>query len=47
MSADYLSKPEEIANAVLYFASVSSGFTTGQTLKVDGGWVHIRSIKCH
>ncbi len=29
--------PEDIANAVLFLASESSGFITGVTLKVDGG----------
>jgi 3-oxoacyl-[acyl-carrier protein] reductase len=31
--------PEEIANAMMFFASDRSGFITGQTLNVDGGWV--------
>jgi 3-oxoacyl-[acyl-carrier protein] reductase len=30
--------PEDIANAVLFFASDMSDFVTGQTLAVDGGW---------
>ena len=30
--------PEEIANAVLYFASDESQFTTGQILEVCGGF---------
>lgn len=34
-----LGKPEEIAAAVLYFASPDAGYTTGQTLIVDGGKV--------
>jgi len=29
--------PEEVANAVLYFASQESGFTTGAVLDVNGG----------
>ena len=29
--------PEDIAAAVAYLASPSSGFVTGDTLKVDGG----------
>jgi len=29
--------PEDVANAVLYLASPSSGFTTGELLRVDGG----------
>ncbi|MCY3763697.1 MAG: SDR family oxidoreductase [Gemmatimonadetes bacterium] len=31
--------PEELATAVLYFASPASSFTTGSTLLVDGGYV--------
>jgi len=31
--------PDDIANAVLFFASEESGFITGQLLAVDGGWV--------
>ena len=31
--------PADIANAVLFFASEATGFITGQTLIVDGGWV--------
>ncbi len=30
-------RPEEVAGAVLYLCSPSSGFTTGATLSVDGG----------
>jgi NAD(P)-dependent dehydrogenase (short-subunit alcohol dehydrogenase family) len=30
--------PEEIAGAVLYFASPEADFVTGQVLGVDGGW---------
>ena len=30
--------PAELATAVLYFASDFSGFTTGSTLVVDGGY---------
>ena len=30
-------QPEEIAPAVVYFASEAAGFTTGQTLSVSGG----------
>lgn len=29
----------DIANALMFFASDESGFVTGQTLNVDGGWV--------
>lgn len=32
--------PEEIANAVLFFASDLSTFITGQTLRVDGGMLN-------
>jgi 3-oxoacyl-[acyl-carrier protein] reductase len=32
-------RPEDIANAMLFFASDASSFVTGQTLNVDGGWV--------
>ncbi|MFH0749372.1 MAG: SDR family NAD(P)-dependent oxidoreductase [Candidatus Gottesmanbacteria bacterium] len=32
-------KPEEIAAAVIYFASEESSYTTGATLYVDGGWL--------
>jgi len=31
-------RPEEIAEAMMFFASDRSGFITGQTLNVDGGW---------
>jgi 3-oxoacyl-[acyl-carrier protein] reductase len=31
-------RPEDIANAVLFFAGDQSSFITGQTLLVDGGW---------
>lgn len=31
--------PHDIANALMYFSSEESGFITGQTLNVDGGWV--------
>ena len=29
----------DIANALIFFASDESGFVTGQTLNVDGGWI--------
>jgi 3-oxoacyl-[acyl-carrier protein] reductase len=31
--------PRDIAAAMLFFAADESGFVTGQTLNVDGGWV--------
>jgi 3-oxoacyl-[acyl-carrier protein] reductase len=31
-------EPADIANALIFFASEGSGFITGQTLNVDGGW---------
>jgi NAD(P)-dependent dehydrogenase (short-subunit alcohol dehydrogenase family) len=31
-------RPDDIANAVLFFAGDQSSFITGQTLLVDGGW---------
>ena len=30
-------EPEDIANAVLYFASPASSWVTGKVLQVDGG----------
>jgi 3-oxoacyl-[acyl-carrier protein] reductase len=33
-----LGRPEEVANAVLFLASEESGYITGQTLPVTGGW---------
>lgn len=32
-------QPSDIANALAFFISKESGFITGQTLNVDGGWV--------
>ncbi len=32
-------KPEEVASAVVYFASDESSYTTGSILYVDGGWL--------
>jgi NAD(P)-dependent dehydrogenase (short-subunit alcohol dehydrogenase family) len=32
-------RPEDVADAVCFFASDSSSFVTGQTLLVDGGWM--------
>lgn len=34
-----IGKPEEIAAAVVYFASDEASYTTGTTLYVDGGWL--------
>jgi 3-oxoacyl-[acyl-carrier protein] reductase len=34
-----LGKPEDIANAVAFLASPKSGFTVGQNLHVDGGYM--------
>ena len=31
--------PQDIASALLFFASDRSGFVTGQVLNVDGGWI--------
>ena len=31
--------PADIVNALLFFISAESGFITGQSLNVDGGWV--------
>ena len=36
--AKRIGQPEEIADAVLFFAASSSGFITGQVLVVDGGF---------
>lgn len=33
-----MASPEEIAEAVLYFASDESKFTTGQVMAIDGGY---------
>lgn len=32
-------EPRDIANALTFFISKDTGFITGQTLNVDGGWV--------
>jgi len=34
-----MGEAEEIAEAVVYLASTSASFVTGQALVVDGGWV--------
>jgi 3-oxoacyl-[acyl-carrier protein] reductase len=31
---------EDVARAIAFFAGEDSGFVTGQTLLVDGGWMH-------
>jgi 3-oxoacyl-[acyl-carrier protein] reductase len=36
---DRVGEPEEIANAILFLASESCGFLTGETLVVDGGQI--------
>jgi 3-oxoacyl-[acyl-carrier protein] reductase len=33
-----IGKPEDVANAVLFFACEESGYITGQTLPITGGW---------
>ena len=33
-----MARPEEIAAAVVFLASGSAGYVTGETLMVDGGW---------
>ncbi len=37
MATRRLGSPEDIANAVLFFASDDAGWITGQILSVDGG----------
>jgi 3-oxoacyl-[acyl-carrier protein] reductase len=32
-------RPQDVANAVLFFAAQESEFITGQLIAVDGGWV--------
>ena len=39
LSIKRMGKPEEIAAAVVYFASDEASYTTGTTLYVDGGWL--------
>lgn len=33
-----IGRPEDVANAVLFFACEESGYITGQTLPITGGW---------
>lgn len=33
-----LGQPADVANAILFFASEESGYITGQTLPITGGW---------
>jgi 3-oxoacyl-[acyl-carrier protein] reductase len=33
-----IGRPEDVANAVLFFASEESSYITGQTLPITGGW---------
>jgi 3-oxoacyl-[acyl-carrier protein] reductase len=33
-----IGRPEDVANAVLFFATEESGYITGQTLPITGGW---------
>lgn len=33
-----IGRPEDVANAVLFFASEESSYVTGQTLPITGGW---------
>ena len=35
-----IGQPEDIANAVLFFASEEASFVTGQALTVDGGMIN-------
>ncbi|WP_018569541.1 SDR family NAD(P)-dependent oxidoreductase [Streptomyces sp. PsTaAH-124] len=37
-----MGRPEDIAEAVLFFASPASSFVTGQILSVDGGWIAVQ-----
>ncbi|MBQ2789334.1 MAG: SDR family oxidoreductase, partial [Thermoguttaceae bacterium] len=35
-----IGEPDDIANAVLFFASEEASFVTGQALTVDGGMIN-------
>ncbi|MFD8613111.1 SDR family NAD(P)-dependent oxidoreductase [Streptomyces sp. NPDC059631] len=37
-----MGRPQDIAEAVLFFASPASSFVTGQILSVDGGWLAVQ-----
>ncbi len=39
LSVKRIGTPEEIAAAVVYFASDEASYTTGATLYIDGGWL--------
>ena len=34
-----LARPEEVASAAVFLASDKAGYITGNTLRVDGGWI--------
>jgi 3-oxoacyl-[acyl-carrier protein] reductase len=36
--AGRLGRPEDVANAVLFFACEESNYISGQTLPITGGW---------
>ena len=38
---------EDIGHACLYFASAAAAYVTGQTIVVDGGQVHARTLTSH
>ncbi len=39
-----LGQPEDVAKAVVFFASDNANYITGQTLHIDGGLVHVTYI---